>query len=144
MRFMAVLGKWSERVVRLLDKERSLQLCKKILLSKVAVAFLSMNPEDTAQVARCESQLSPVPALISQPAVVGTCPPCSRNMRAYLRPSLYRSYAVEERKLRDKPTTKPKTVRRVAGMPTKETLAVTMWICTFDFTNCRAPSSRSV
>jgi hypothetical protein len=103
-----------------------------------------MNPEDTAQVARCESQLSPVPVLFGQPAVVRIWPPASRDMRAYLRPSLYRSYAVEERKLRDKPTTKPKTVRRVDGIPTEQTLAGAMWLRPLDFTYCRAPSSRSM
>lgn len=36
----------------------------------------------------------------------------------YLRPSLYRSYAVEPRNERHKPTTKPRTVRRTESMPT--------------------------
>lgn len=72
-----------------------------------------MYPKDTTQIPGGQSQLRPISVVLLELSA-DRC----FSWMSYLRPSLYRSYAVEERKLRDKPTTKPRTVRRVLEIPT--------------------------
>lgn len=70
----------------------------------LSVTLFDMNPNYPCKIASAKCHLSPISKVSRRSQIGGV------GGKDFL-PSLYRSYAVEERKLRDRATTNPNTVK---------------------------------